>query len=80
MSRIKGVSDREAGLIQSAFFRGARARVGKVPEPIRLMAHSSGVMWAAGLYEIASAKASAVPPSLKSLASLKVASLVGCVF
>ncbi len=80
MSRIKGVSDREAGLIQSAIFRAARAQVGKVPEPNRLMAHSSGVLWAAGLYEVASKRARSLPPGLKSLAELKVASLVGCVF
>jgi len=80
MSRIKGISDREAGLIQSAFFRAAKARVGKVPEPNRLMAHSSGVMWAAGLYEVASGRARTLPAGLKSLAELKVASLVGCVF
>jgi hypothetical protein len=51
-----------------------------VPEPLRLMAHSKPVMFAAGLFELAIARGHAVPARLKTLASIKVAALVGCVF
>jgi hypothetical protein len=44
------------------------------------MAHSKAVMWADGLFEIALARARAVPVRLKCLASVKVSMLVGCVF
>ena len=64
MPRIEGVSDAQAGAIQ----------------PLRLMAHSSGVMWAVGLFETAFRRAHAVAPTLKDLASLKVSTLVGCPF
>mgnify|MGYP001199844336 CR=1 FL=1 len=80
MPRIDGVSDRDASVVQKAMFRAAKGRVGQVPDPLRLMAHSSGVMWAAGFYEIASGRASKVSANLKGLAALKVAGLVGCVF
>ncbi len=80
MTRVNGVSDAEAGFIRRGIFKAAERRLGAVPEPLRLMAHSSGVMWASGLFELATGRARAVDPTLKDLASLKVASMVGCVF
>jgi hypothetical protein len=80
MARIEGVSDAEAGLVTRGMYRGAKRIAGQVPEPLRIMAHSKPVMWADGLFEIALARAHAVPARLKSLASIKVAALVGCVF
>ena len=80
MARIEGVSDAEAGLVTRGMYRGAKQMVGQVPDPLRIMAHSKPVMWAAGLFEIASGRAHAVPARLKSLASIKAAALVGCVF
>ena len=81
MARIEGVSDAEAGLVTRGVFQGAARRVGgRVPDPLRIMAHSKPVMWAAGLFEIAAGRAHAVPARLKALASIKAAALVGCVF
>jgi hypothetical protein len=37
-------------------------------------------MWAGAMFELALGRAHAVPARLKSLASIKVAALVGCVF
>ena len=51
-----------------------------MPDPLRIMAHSKPVMWADAMFELALARAHAVPARLKSLASIKVAALVGCVF
>jgi hypothetical protein len=79
--RIDGVSDAEAGLVTRGVYRGAAGRTGgKVPEPLRIMAKSRSVMWAAGCYELASARGKSVPEALKTLASIKVASMIGCVF
>ncbi len=81
MARIDGKSDGDAGLLTRAVFRGAKARAaGRVPEPLRIMAHSPAVMWSAGLFELGIARAKSVPPALKGLAQIKVASLVGCHF
>ena len=80
MTEQKGVTDREAGLLQRLIFRGAKARRGAVPEPLRLMARSSGLLWAGTFFELCFGRARRVDANLKSLASLKTAGLVGCVF
>ena len=80
MARLVGVTDREAGVMTRAAFSGAKRMVGKVPLPMRIMALSPWVMRAYGAFEMASGRAKALPPDLKGLASIKAASLVGCVF
>jgi alkylhydroperoxidase/carboxymuconolactone decarboxylase family protein YurZ len=80
MARIEGIGDKRASRITRAVFRSAKRMVGKVPEPLRLMAHSRAVMWASGCFELAFGRAKAVDERLKTLASIKVATLVGCFF
>ena len=81
MARIDGVTDAQAGLVTRGVFRGARSVAGgRVPDPLRIMAHSKPVMFADGLFELALGRAHAVPARLKNIASIKVAALVGCVF
>jgi hypothetical protein len=80
MVRIEGVSDADAGLVTRGLYLGAKRVAGQVPDPLRIMAHSKPVMWGDALFELALARAHAVPARLKSLASIKVAALVGCVF
>ena len=80
MARIEGVNDADAGLVTRGVYQGAKRMTGQVPDPLRIMAHSKPVMWAAGLFEIAIGRAHALPSRLKSIASIKVAALVGCVF
>jgi len=74
------VGDERASFVVRGVFRGAKRMVGRIPEPLRLMAHSRAIMWASGLFELAFGKAKAVDERLKTLASIKVATLVGCVF
>jgi hypothetical protein len=80
MARIDGVSDAEAGFVTRGVYRGAKRMTGQVPDPLRIMAHSKPVMWASGLFEIASGRAHSVPTRLKALAGIKAAALIGCVF
>jgi hypothetical protein len=61
-------------------FSGAKRMTGQVPEPLRIMAHSKPVMWADAIFEVALQRAHSVPPRLKSLAGIKAAALIGCVF
>ena len=80
MSRMKGVQDDEAGIIVRTVFRMAAKQLGAVPEPLRVMAKSSGVMSAAGAFQTCFDRAKSVEPKIKVLASLKAASMVGCLF
>ena len=80
MARIKGTSDREASFFQRFIFRTAAKQAGAVPEPLRIMAKSGGVMLGAGLFQTGFDRAKSVEPKLKFLASLKAASMIGCLF
>ena len=80
MSRIDGVSDQEAGFVRRNVFKTAAKQLGAVPEPLRVMAKSGGTMWAAGLFQLCFDRAKTVDPKLKTLASLKAASMIGCLF
>ena len=80
MARVEGVSDSDAGLITRQVFNAAQRMSGKVPDPLRIMAHCPPVMFAAGAFEMAWRKATSVDPVLKGLCQLKVSQMVGCVF
>ncbi len=80
MARIKGVSDRDAGMVTRGVYGAARRRIGQVPAPLRIMALSPAVMFASGGFEIAMGRARSLDQGLKDLAGLKVSMLIGCVF
>lgn len=80
MARIDGIRDDEASFLRRAIFRIAARQAGAVPEPLRIMARSGGTMFAAGSFQLAFDRASSVEPGLKTLAGLKAASMIGCVF
>jgi hypothetical protein len=80
MSRIEGLQDKDAGFIARRIFKAAGKMRGAVPEPLRLMARNSGVMWAAVGFELGIGRAKSLDEKIKSLASLKAASMVGCLF
>ena len=80
MARVKGVSDSDAGLVTRAVYRAARGRVGQVPDPLRIMALCPPVMFASGGFELAMGRATSLDQGLKDLATLKVSTLIGCVF
>ena len=80
MARIEGIQDEEASFIQRFIFRTAAKQTGAVPEPLRIMARSSGVMWAAGLFQTSFERTNSVEPKIKYLVSLKAASMIGCLF
>ena len=80
MARLDGISDEEASFVVGQVFRIARKRTGEVPEPLRIMAKSGGTMWGAGLFQMAFDRAQTVDRKLKTLACIKAASTVGCLF
>ncbi len=80
MARMKGISDGQAGFMTRRVFAEAARQAGRVPDPLRIMARSAPTMWAAGLFQMAFGRAKSVDERLKTLACLKAASLIGCVF
>ena len=80
MARIEGLTDADAGFLTRQVFAAAARQAGAVPAPLRIMAKSGGTLWGAALLEVAMDRAAAVPARLKTLACLKAASMIGCVF
>jgi len=80
MSRIDGVTDEEAGFVRRNVFNMAAKQLGAVPEPLRIMAKSGGTMWGAGMFQLCFDRAKTVDAKLKTLASLKASSMIGCLF
>ncbi len=80
MARLEGVRDSDAGLMTRQVYRAAKRRLGRIADPLRIMAHCPPVMYAVGGFELAWDKAKSVDPVLKDLCQLKVSQLVGCVF
>lgn len=78
MSRMKGVTDREAGWISRFIFRGIRRRVGRLSDSWRITAHAPGLLLGWALHELAYERAHGVERRLRTLAQLKAAVLIGC--
>lgn len=76
MTRIAPVQ--RPGLLARISYWFARRRVGNVPEPLRFYAHSTPVLQAYGFFELFLERARRVDPKLKTLASIRAGSLVGC--
>ncbi len=80
MARIEMVSDAKAGFMARIAFWFTKRKVGQVTGPMRILAHHRRLMQHVGWMEWGQAGAKAVPATLKSLCSIKVATLVGCPF
>lgn len=80
MARIDGINDTDAGWMTRQVYKAAKKRTGRVPDPLRLFAHSPAVMFAVGAFEVAFGKATSVDQVLKDLCQLKVSAMVGCLF
>ena len=80
MARIEGLSNHDAGPLTRFVFRRAARRAGAVPEPLRIMARSLGVLRAVVGFQVGFDRARSLDPRLKDLACLKAASMIGCVF
>lgn len=80
MTRIKGVPEREAGLLGRFAYRFSRRRFGKVAEPLRVTAHHPRLLSGYGAFELALDRSRRVDDRLRTLAEVKVATTVGCEF
>ena len=78
MSRIK--PSRPRGLLARLVFFFSRRMLGKVPTPVRVAANNPAILSGHAHMERAQQKAKTLPPALRSLVSLRVATLIGCPF
>jgi AhpD family alkylhydroperoxidase len=69
-----------AGLFIRIVYWFTKRRLGRVPAPVGIMAHNRAVLAASAAFELTFERAHALDPRLELLASVKVASLVGCRF
>src|SRR5580704_8375187 len=80
MLRVQPLAPGSAGLLVRLTYWFSRRRLGKVPAPVGIMAHSGWILAAVAGYELAQERARALAPRLKDLANIKVATEVGCRF
>jgi 4-carboxymuconolactone decarboxylase len=84
MARMNGVEPGEAGWFTRLVYWLVKREVSKLTgqprllEPIKITAHHPRLLKALGQMEGGQAAAKSVPASLKFLASIKAAALVGC--
>jgi hypothetical protein len=86
MARIRGVEPHEAGWMTRLVYWFIKRAINKitgearVPEPVKITAHHPRLLRAVGQMEGGQAAATSVPASLKALAGIRAATLVGCAF
>lgn len=84
MARIAGAEPRDSGFFSGLFVRFVywmtKRKLGKVVEPLRIVAHHTGLLWGYGQMEQSLIGSHTVDESLKSLAEIRAATLVGCPF
>jgi len=86
MPRMTGVEPDRAGLFTRIVYWMARRKLKKLTgqerlvEPLKITAHHSRLLMALGQMEMGQEAARTVPSSLKSLASIQAATLIGCPF
>lgn len=84
MARIDGADPGQQGIFHGMFTRIVysltKRKVGRVVMPVRIAAHHSKLLWGYGQMEQSLLGSRLVDATLKDLATLRVATLVGCPF
>jgi 4-carboxymuconolactone decarboxylase len=81
---MQGVEPHEAGWFIRLMYWLVKRKIGQITgkkqliEPIKITAHHPRLLKALGQMEMGQEAARSVPVALKSLASIKAATLVGC--
>jgi 4-carboxymuconolactone decarboxylase len=81
---MQGVESHEAGWFIRLMYWLVQRKIGQITgkkrliEPIKIAAHHPRLLKALGQMEMGQEAARSVPVALKSLASIKAATLVGC--
>ncbi len=84
MARIRGVDPKAAGWLTRGLYWLVRRKLrqltghARLVEPIQITAHHTRLLVALGQMEMGQEAARSVPSRLKTLASIKAATLIGC--
>ena len=84
MARLRGDVPGSQGLLGGFLTRAAysltKRKVGRVVMPVQIVAHHSRILWGQAQMELSLGASRSVEASLKNLAQLRVATLIGCPF
>jgi hypothetical protein len=80
MARIAGIEPQQANLFTRFVYWMTKRKLGRVVLPVKITAHQPKLLRGMGEMENAQFAARSVPMTLKELASIKVAMMIGCPF
>lgn len=80
MARLTGVEPGDAGWFARFAYFMTRRKIGRLVEPIKITAHHPRLLRALAHMEMGQEAARTVPVTLKALAQVKVAMMIGCPF
>jgi hypothetical protein len=84
MARIRGAEPSQqglfGGLLTLIVYALTKRKLGRVVMPVQVTAHHPKILWGYGQMEQSLLSSRRVDTALKDLASLRVATLVGCPF
>ena len=79
MALIKKTNKNNSLIAKITFFF-AKRKVGKIPNPMRIMSINTPILLGYGLMELAQERAKKVSHQIKLLTDLRIATLIGCPF
>jgi len=80
MPRIAGIEPSHANLFTRFVYWMTKRKLRRIIEPLKVTALQGRLLWANGQMELAQMNMHSVDETLKSLASIKTATLIGCPF
>jgi hypothetical protein len=80
MPRIPGVEPHQAGLFTRFVYWMTKRKIGRVILPVKITAHQPRLLAAVSDMEMGQDAMHSVDQTLKALASIKTATLIGCPF
>ena len=80
LQRIKGIAENKAPLIVKPLFIGSKKILGKVVEPLKVMARRPGIAWFGNLLGLAIQRSGKIEERIHVLAQLRAAQIVECAF
>ena len=80
MARIAGIEPNQANLFVRFVYWMTKRKIGRVILPVKITAHQTRLLRAVGEMEVGQLAMHSVDETLKALASIKTAMLIGCPF
>jgi hypothetical protein len=80
MARIAGIEPEQANPFTRFVYWMTKRKIGRVITPVKITAHQTRLLRAAGEMEMGQLAMHSVDETLKGLAGIKVAKMIGCPF